>query len=180
MSSAWFKAAAVMVLAWPFTVAAAPASTRAPQMIDQTGHTFTFASLHGRPLIVTFVASRCTDACPLINARFARAQALFQQRHLDARLLTITLEPQHDTRAVMRDLAHKFNADPHRWLLATGSIGDIRAIMNAFGVHGDAGNHTTFVYLFDANGRFRERILASSVLEMQLADELRSLPHKGN
>ena len=123
---------------------------------------------------MTFVAARCTEACPLINARFARAQALFEQEHIDARLLTITLEPEHDTLAVMRGLAARFSADPRRWLLATGPVSDVHFLLNAFGVRtGD--DHTTFVYVFDSQGELRERLLGSSVLDQELAADLHAI-----
>lgn len=164
---------------------AAPArAAHVPVLIDQTGHAFTLDSLRGRPLVVTFVATRCTSACPLIDARFARAQRLFARDRLNARLLTITLDPSHDTPAVMRSLARRFDADPRRWLLASGSVADVSRIMAAFGVlarrgvRGVPDEHTTFVYLFDARGVLRERIFASSVLEDQLAQDLRTIARK--
>ena len=165
--------AAIAVLA--IAACGAFARAAAPQLIDQTGHHFTLSSLRGHPLVVTFVAARCTDACPLINARFARAQALFEREHIDARLLTITLEPEHDTPAVMRELAARFSAAPRRWLLATGPVKDVHFLLNAFGVMGNRDEHTTFVYVFDAHGQLRERILGSSVLDTELAADLQTI-----
>ncbi len=174
-----FKAGVAIVVMSTIAALAPPAKAAIsgqlqPRLIDQNGHRFVLPDLRGRPLIVTFVDAHCTQACPLINARFARAQDLFAQQHLDARLLTITLDPEHDSPAVMRELAQRFGADSRRWLLASGPPRDVRTIMREFRVvAGD--EHTTFVYVFDRNGALRDRLLASSILETQLAVELHVL-----
>ena len=85
--------------------------------------------------IVTFVSAHCTDACPLINAQFARRGAANRSALIStARLLTITLDPEHDSPQTMRELAQRFDANPRYWLLAGGSIRDVHAVMRAFGV----------------------------------------------
>ena len=74
-----------------------------PNLVDQQGRRFTLTSLIGAPFAVTFVAARCTDACPLIDAQFAMAAQRLQRAKVRARLVTLTLDPQHDTPAVMSD-----------------------------------------------------------------------------
>ena len=174
------KASATVLLAAILALAPPARAAQPLQLIDQNGHAFTLASLQGKPLIVTFVAAHCTDACPLINAQFQQADQLFAQRHLAVRLLTVTLDPEHDPPAVMRDLARRFNANPKRWMFASGSVKNVHAVMNVFGVQAERGRsgyadvHTTFVYLFDKRGRLNKTILASTILGAQLADEVRT------
>jgi protein SCO1/2 len=160
---------------------AAPNAAAAPppQLVDQTGRRFTFTSLRGMPLIVTFVAAHCTDACPLINAQFAQAEQRFASAGVKVRLLTITLDPEHDPPQVMRDLARRFNADPKRWVMASGSVPDVHRVMAAFGVvaqqgrQGYADVHTTFIYFIDKGGNLRKTDLASTALATQIVDEAR-------
>lgn len=174
------KAGAILAIIAAIALAPSQAPARNAMLIDQTGRAFSFASLRGEPLAVTFVAAHCTDACPLINAEFAQAAQTFKSRGIHARLLTITLDPEHDPPKVMRDLARRFGADPHTWLVASGNIEDVRAIMWAFGVVAQRGRsgyadvHTTFVYIFDKNGKLRKRILGSTALGAELASEVRS------
>lgn len=150
-----------------------------PQLIDQTGKHFAFDSLRGTPLVVAFVAAHCTDACPLVNAQFAQAAQQLRARHAKVRMLTVTLDPEHDSPVVMRDLARRFDADPRAWLFASGSIAGVHRVMNAFGViarlgpHGYAETHSTFVYLVDARGRVRERLLASTALASDIVERER-------
>ncbi len=179
MSTALNASAAILLAA--IVALALPARTNTQvRLIDQTGQAFTLTSLRGEPLVVTFVSAHCTDACPLVNAQFAQADQLFVRRHLHVRLLTITLDPEHDPPAVMRDLARRFDADPRRWLVASGNIRDVHAVMSLFGVQTERGSdgyadvHTTFVYVFDQRGILRKTVLASTMLGAQLADELHS------
>lgn len=161
---------------------ALPAAAREqlPQLVDQTGRAFTFASLAGTPLVVTFVAAHCTDACPLVNAQFAQAAQRLAGEHRRIRLLTITLDPENDPPRVMSALAQTFEADPRIWIVAGGSVRNVHRVMQAFGVvarrgrKGYADVHTTFVYFIDAHGALRKTILASTNLSEQLVAEVHS------
>jgi protein SCO1/2 len=171
MTSAMISLLAIVALALP-----APANTQ-PQLIDQTGRRFTFASLRGTPMVVTFVAAHCTEACPLINAQFAQAAQRFAAERAKVKLLTITLDPEHDPPKVMRDLAVRFSANPKQWLLASGSVRDVHRVMSAFGVvaqqgrDGYADMHTTFVYFIDKNGKLLKTELASTALGTQIVED---------
>jgi protein SCO1 len=150
-----------------------------PHLIDQRGRSFTLASLRGKPLVLTFIAAHCTDACPLINAQFAQAAHSIAQARLNARLLTVTLDPEHDSPLTMRELARRFNADPHYWLLAGGSIPAVHAVMREFGTVSEEGRrgyhdeHTTFVYVIGSTGELAQTLLASSALSDSIVDAVR-------
>lgn len=162
----------------PTTVVAAP-TQRESHLIDQRGRAFTLSSLHGQPLVTTFVAAHCTDACPLINAQFSQIAAIAKQERLAGRLLTITLDPEHDSVQTMRALARRFDADPAHWLVAGGSIPNVHDVMRAFhvisiqGKHGYRDEHTTFVYVFNASGGLVQTMLASTVLRDDVVAGLR-------
>jgi protein SCO1/2 len=163
---------AAIALASP-AQAAHPAA-KLPPLIDQNGRAFTLAALRGTPLIVTFVSAHCTDACPLVNAEFAQAAQRLAQAHAHVRLLTITLDPEHDSLRDMRDIARRFGADPRMWIVAGGSRANVHAVMSAFGVLAQRGRkgyaevHSTFVYFVGADGRLSKTILASNVLTDQI------------
>ncbi len=155
-------------------IAAAPV----PRLIDQNGDSFTLGSMSGEPLAVTFVSAHCTDACPLIDGAFADAARRIADRHVAARLLTITLDPEHDSISVMRQLAKRLDANRRYWLLASGRPADVHEIMRWFGVvavqgrRGYADRHTTFVYVFDAKGNLVRTMLASTALSDAIVDAL--------
>ena len=151
-----------------------------PKLVDQAGHAFTFASLRGSPVAVTFVSAHCSDACPLINAQFSAAAAALKKKHMRLRLLSITLDPERDSLSDLRKLSRTFSADPRTWLIAGGNVKDVHEVMNAFGVVTSRGSdgfedaHTTIVYLIDGQGVLRKTILPSRDLSGQLIDEMRA------
>lgn len=165
---------AVIALALPARAA------RLPHLIDQNGRAFTFASLRGTPLVVTFIAAHCTDACPLINAQFAQASQHLTRAHARVHLLTITLDPEHDSVRDMQQIARRFDADSRMWTLAAGRRADVHAVMSAFGVvaqrgrNGYADVHTTFIYFIDATGKLRKTMLASTALSDQIVANVAS------
>jgi protein SCO1/2 len=151
-----------------------------PRLVDQLGRSFDLTSLRGKPLVITFISAHCTDACPLIDGQFADASRRIALGHLRGRLLTITLDPEHDSLQTMRALAKRFEANPQYWLVAGGTRANVHAMMRRFGVisiegkHGEDDRHTTFVYLLNANGDLVRTMLASSALNDDIVDALRN------
>lgn len=156
------------------------ASLLQPVLVDQTGHSFTMASLHGKPVALTFVSAHCSDACPLINAQYSQAQSALQRAHSPLRLLTVTLDPERDSVSDMQRLARSFSANLRTWIVAGGTRRDVHALMDEFGVitrrgaDGFADMHTTAVYLIDGKGLLRKVILPSRDLSGELMTELRA------
>lgn len=171
--------AACLALAAPSLAASNP--TRIP-LVDQTGTNFRIADLSGSPVVVTFVATRCSDACPIANAVFSRLQSRLAHDRRRAMLLTVTLDPAFDSPFVMARSSHQYDADPSRWRFASGDQGDVRTLMKAYGVtaipdkHGIPESHSSFVYVLDGKGHLAKTLLLSS----NLVDEVSKLlmgPH---
>jgi cytochrome oxidase Cu insertion factor (SCO1/SenC/PrrC family) len=93
-------------------------------LIDQSGHPVGRGDLAGKVWIASFLFTNCPDECPLLTSEMARLQA--DLAHIaDFRLVSISVDPDRDTPAVLSQYAERFNADPGRWLFLTG---DKRAI----------------------------------------------------
>jgi cytochrome oxidase Cu insertion factor (SCO1/SenC/PrrC family) len=157
------------------------ADPRTIALVDQAGTPFNIADLAGRPLLVTFVATRCTDACPIANAAFDRVYALLKRDHVDARLLTLTLDPGYDTPFVMAGFAREFNADPSIWRFGSGRPADMRRLLRAFGVvtqndkNGIPDVHSTFVYVLNRKMLRSSSMLLSTRTPQDAEDALRRL-----
>ena len=170
-----------------FATALVPLPARAEDprtiaLVDQTGQAFRFADLRGNPTLVTFVATRCTDACPIANVAFARLNRRLREDHIAARLVTVTLDPDYDTPFVMAGLARSFSANPARWAFASGHAASVRRLMRSFGViaekdkNGVPDVHGSFVYLLDRHVRLQRTLLLSTGLETDAERALRTLP----
>lgn len=99
-------------------------------LVDHTGAPFTEAAMRGHPTIVAFAFTRCDSVCPMVSMRM---QTL-QEQTADARgrgikLVTITVDPAHDTPAVLADYAARFKADDSRWRMLTGDPAAVKALV---------------------------------------------------
>jgi cytochrome oxidase Cu insertion factor (SCO1/SenC/PrrC family) len=152
------------------TVAAAavPRDARDVPLVDQTGTTFTLRDVR-KPAALIFIATRCHDACPVAEGLFAKLSAELARAHVDARLLTVTLEPDADPPIAMANLARAFSADPHRWRWASGRPADVRAVLDAFNVTRlDGKFHGAFCYVLGRDGRPRRLVLLSTSADREL------------
>jgi len=87
--------------------------------MERSERPITRTDLQGLVWISNFFYTHCPDTCPLQSARMARLQGDFADER-DVRLVSISVDPEHDTPAVLRDYAQRFGADAERWLFLTG------------------------------------------------------------
>ena len=86
---------------------------------ERSGRRVTRADLLGKVWIANFIYTRCTETCPLQSARLARLQAEFPGEEA-LRFVSITVDPERDTPAVLARYAERYAADSVRWLFLTG------------------------------------------------------------
>ena len=127
---------------------------------DQNGKPVSDQDMKGRPFLVFFGFTHCPDVCP--TTLFDISQ-LLRQLGPDADrtgALFITVDPERDTPAVMKDYLSNF--DPHLRGL-TGDQASVGAAIRAYRVYakkvplpgGDyTMDHTAVVYLMDKAGQF--------------------------
>jgi len=127
-------------------------------LTDQTGKTVRLSQMRGEPVAVTFLYTRCpiATACPMTTTRFAKLDAMLKERGF-GRLLTITVDPEHDTPKVLADYAGKLGADPARWKFLTGDPKAVADVASSFGViyYPEKGQivHAQAVAVVDPNGK---------------------------
>jgi protein SCO1/2 len=91
---------------------------------DQHGRSVTAASLRGKVWVASFLFTRCRTVCPMLTAKMARFEA--STRDLaDLELVSISVDPEHDTPEVLAAYADKHGARRARWHFLTGPLGDI-------------------------------------------------------
>jgi len=97
-----------------------PVLSELPQfaLTERSGATLDKATLAGRPAIVDFIFTRCPASCPRLTARMKELEKRIPQSST-ARLLSITVDPEHDRPEVLTRYADGWQAGP-RWLFATG------------------------------------------------------------
>ena len=92
------------------------------ELINQDGKKVRFYSdvLKGKTVIVNAFFTSCTSVCPPMNRNMEKIQeALGDRVGRDVFLVSMTVDPETDTPARMKEYAKKFHAGPG-WLFLTG------------------------------------------------------------
>jgi protein SCO1 len=130
------------------------------RLTDQNGRPITDADMKGRPFLVFFGYTHCPDVCPTTLFDVSEVLRALGKDAERTGALFITVDPERDTPAVMKDYLSSF--DQH----LRGATGDRQAIdaaEKAYRVYakkvpttGDdyTMDHTALVYLMDKQGRF--------------------------
>ncbi|MEO8409816.1 MAG: SCO family protein [Propionivibrio sp.] len=99
------------------------------------------------PLMLNFIFTSCTTICPVMSGVFAQVQSRFAQTGKRVRMISISIDPEHDTPERLMAYAKNFSAGPD-WVMLTGRLGDSVAIQHAFDAYrGDKMNHEPITYL---------------------------------
>jgi protein SCO1 len=86
---------------------------------------------------INLIYTTCKYACPLETARLAQVQAILGDRMgRDVFFYSITIDPDHDTPAVLKEYAEKYHAGPG-WLFLTGTAADIELIGRKLGLYSE-------------------------------------------
>lgn len=101
---------------------------------NQAGQRFESSQLADRIWVANFVFTRCPTICPMLTKQMARLQE--RTRHLPGiHLVSFTMDPEHDTPAVLASYGRKHGADFARWSFLTGSFDDLQhAVVRGFRV----------------------------------------------
>jgi protein SCO1/2 len=92
-------------------------------LIERSGRRVTQDDLRGLVWVADFIYTACTESCPTQSLQFAGLQREFAQAG-DLRLVSITVDPAHDTPTVLRRYAERYDAGD-RWWFLTGNKREI-------------------------------------------------------
>ncbi|MFZ5530317.1 MAG: SCO family protein [Pseudomonadota bacterium] len=101
----------------------------------------------GGPVMLNFIFTTCTAVCPVMSATFAEVQQQLGPERDSLRMVSVSIDPEHDTPEKLRNYAHKFGAGP-QWQMLTGNVEDSIAVQRAFDIYrGDKMNHQPATFL---------------------------------
>jgi len=89
------------------------------QLTNRDGRTVSSADLAGAPYVVDFIFTRCVAICPAMTAQMERVTRGLPEG-VEVKLVSISLDPEHDTPEVLEEFAAKRHA-PDSWLFLTGT-----------------------------------------------------------
>ena len=130
------------------------------QLVDQDGRAVRLSDYRGRAVVLTFIYTRCPlpNFCPLMSKHFAELEQRLN-KELPGRyhLLSISMDPEFDTPAVLKEYASRYEARTADWTFATGDAGQIDTVAQLLGLYYVRENglisHDLRTALFGPDGR---------------------------
>jgi protein SCO1/2 len=121
LGAAWFQ--------WRFQQPPLPKYRQVPPftLTERTGAPLRLEDLKGKVWLADFIYTTCPGPCPMLTSRFSSLQGSLL-KHDDVRLVSISINPAHDTPEVLREYARHFHASDG-WLFLTGEPNKVRALV---------------------------------------------------
>jgi len=148
------------------------------QLTSQTGDVFDSRGLQGKIWVADFIFTTCMGPCPRMSAQMRQVGKRVQDLP-DLRLVSFTVDPEHDTPEVLAAYSKRFQASPERWVFLTGPVETLNMLsFDSFklGRVDDKNEHSTRFVLVDRRSRIRGYYATweSGVIQ-QLVDDIRLL-----
>ncbi len=151
------------------------------ELIDQSGRPVALADLAGKVLAVTFIYATCRDTCPILTAKMASLQKpLGSEFGTRVRFVSITVEPEVDTPAVLSAYAAAHGADLGGWSFLTGPPNKVQDVVRRYGAFarrnrpGDV-DHLFLTTLVDRRGMMRVQYLGTRFDPAEMLGDLEGL-----
>lgn len=134
-------------------------------MENVDGKNVTLEDTNGKVRLFYFFFSNCPDVCPITTFRLSQVQDVLKEKGLfgkDASIISISFDPQRDTREKIKAFGDKFKADYSGWYFLRGDEQKTFDLaMNSFKIlinKDQDGNfvHMDLIGLVDRDGNLRE------------------------
>jgi protein SCO1/2 len=102
-------------------------------LVDQHGSAVSLASLKGKPVLIDFIYTSCASTCPMLTAKMAAiAHQLGPALGADVTIVSISLDPEHDSPTALAKYAKSHDADGPGWIFLTGPPAQIDQVLALF------------------------------------------------
>jgi len=150
------------------------------ELTERSGRTVKKSDLLGGYWLASFVFTRCTTSCPMATAQLINLQGELPE---EIRLVSFSVDPEHDSPEVLTEYANRLGADSERWLFLTGDKDKVYSYIregfhlaveqNDDGKPGQEVTHSPRFALVDPKGRIRGYYTSSDGEELQrLRDDI--------
>ena len=140
------------------------------ELTNQDGKKVRFYSdiLKGKTVVVNAFFTSCTSVCPPMNRNMEKIQeALGDRVGRDVFLVSITVDPEVDTPARLKDYAKKFHAGPG-WIFLTGKKENLDWALYKLGqyVENKDDHKTIFIVGNEPTGLWKKAFGMANVVEL--------------
>jgi protein SCO1/2 len=152
-------------------------------LTDQSRRAFTDETLKGRVWVAAFMFTRCPTICPALTRAMRGVQVAAAKQRVPLQLVSVSVDPDNDTPAVLTEYAKKHAVDLASWTFVTGDSAVIQKTAEhgfKIAVSGSADEskehfgltHGSHLVLVDQSGAIRGYYRSSDaeMLEQLVAD----------
>jgi len=129
-------------------------------------------SLRGKVWVADFIFTTCAGPCPVMTGHMSKLQTQFAKQS-DVRFVSISVNPEYDTPAILKEYGKAHGADFSRWSFLTGDLETVQKLAAQgfkFGTLDEPIMHSVRFALVDRKGRMRGSYIATD------DDAMRRLP----
>lgn len=133
-------------------------------LLDQYGESVTPDMFKGKPFMLNFIFTRCTDGemCPLSSSKMASLQQMAKERGLeDLQFVSVTLDPKYDTPGVLRAYADAYGIEGDNFRFVTGERDAVKLLVKSMAVtrfeEQETIIHSLATVLVDRDGKIVKR-----------------------
>jgi len=153
------------------------AALGAVKLESSDGRTLAIRDLQGKPTLLFFGFTHCPEVCPLSLVKAVQIKRLLGPAADDLQVAFVTVDPQRDTPAHLRDYLSAFDTT---FLGLAGDEAGTRAIAESLGVsyrrvgEGDMATfeHTASWFLLGADGQLQD-VYGYAMSEQAIVEKLR-------
>ena len=99
------------------------------ELKDQENRSVTRETLKGAVHVINFIFTSCSETCPLLTRQMAKIARRTEALGPKVKLISISVNPEHDTPWRLKTYGMEHGADFSRWSFLTGSLDAIRRVV---------------------------------------------------
>jgi protein SCO1 len=104
-------------------------------LISQDGAPVKLTDYRGKVVALTFIFTLCANTCPVLTPMMSFVQdQLGSDFGKKIHFVSITVDPERDTPAVLKEYAQAFGANLSGWSFLTGTPDAIREVTRRYGI----------------------------------------------
>ncbi len=154
-------------------------------LIDQNGNRVSLASFRGTPVLVDFIYTSCPGPCSMLTSKLVGvAKDLGPKLGSQVRMISITIDPEHDTPKKLKEYAQRLDAERAGWLFLTGTPQAVDQVLAAYKLNrmreaDGTVTHMETMFLLGPDGRQRRIYNGVEVKPAVMSAEAESLATRG-
>ena len=147
-------------------------------LLDQNSQSINLSSLKGQYVLINFIYTGCSGTCPMLTSKMSMVEKkLTPELAKKVRLVTVTLDPEHDNPAQLLKYANEHGANGADWIFLTGTPAQVDAYLATFLIKrtrepDGSIDHVTTSFLLGPDGRQIRQYDGISVTPSTLADDI--------